>query len=375
MLSYWEKAALLEYDLVVLGGGITGMFCALTYREHYPEAQIAILERGLFSSGASTKNAGFACFGSLSELVDDTKNMNTQDLINLVQLRIEGLSLLKDTLGERNIDFQSFGGYELFFEQVPQTLEKMDEINKLLHPLFGKTVFNFNKEKVDSFGFNKNHVHHLIENSFEGQIHTGKMMRTLRAKVNCSNIDYFSCVEAKAFDLNKNKTAISLKLKDQAIELKTVKLAICTNAFTDQFFPEIKLKSGRGIIIMTKPIANLKVKGTFHYKDGYYYFRNIGNQILLGGGRELDFENENTVEFGLNQKIKQKLINDLRDFILPDHNYEIETEWSGIMAFGKNKIPLIEKKGDCVALGVRMGGMGIAIGSKIGQATARLLFD
>ena len=103
MLSYWEQSALLEYDLVVLGGGVTGMFCALTYRQHYPQAKIAVLERGLFSSGASTKNAGFACFGSLSELVDDTKNMNTQDLINLVQLRIEGLSLLKDTLGERNI--------------------------------------------------------------------------------------------------------------------------------------------------------------------------------------------------------------------------------------------------------------------------------
>ena len=375
MLSYWEQSALLEYDLVVLGGGVTGMFCALTYRQHYPQAKIAVLERGLFSSGASTKNAGFACFGSLSELVDDTKNMNTQDLINLVQLRIEGLSLLKDTLGERNIDFQSFGGYELFFEQVPHALEKMDEINKLLHPLFGKTVFNSNKLKIDSFGFNKNQVYHLIENSFEGQIHTGKMMRILRAKVNYSNIDYFSCVEVKAFDLNKNKTAISLKLKGQVIELKTVKLAICTNAFTDQFFPEIQIKPGRGIIIMTKPIDNLKVKGTFHYKQGYYYFRNIRNKILLGGGRELDFEKESTVEFGTNQKIKQKLINDLRDFILPDHNYEIETEWSGIMAFGKNKIPLIEKKGDCVALGVRLGGMGIAIGSKIGQATARLLID
>ena len=49
MLSYWEQSAMLDYDLVVLGGGITGMFCALSYRERYPKARIAILERGLFS--------------------------------------------------------------------------------------------------------------------------------------------------------------------------------------------------------------------------------------------------------------------------------------------------------------------------------------
>lgn len=375
MLSYWEQSAMLDYDLVVLGGGITGMFCALTYREQYPKARIAILERGLFSSGASTKNAGFACFGSLSELVDDAQNMKSKELLDLVQLRREGLLLLKDTLGENNIDFQPNGGYELFFKQAPEALDKLDEINTLLHPLFGESVFQSSKAKIESFGLSKKHVHHLIENSFEGQIHTGKMMRALRTKVNINSIDYFSGIEVTAFDFNKNKTELSLKLKDQTIELKTQKLAVCTNAFTQQFFPEIELKPGRGMVVLTKPIPGLKVKGAFHYKQGYYYFRNIENRILFGGGRELDFEGEATTTFGSNPRIKQQLINDLNEFIVPKHLCTIEMEWSGIMAFGKNKLPLLEKKGDHIALGVRLGGMGIAIGSKIGQATARLLFN
>ena len=96
---------------------------------------------------------------------------------------------------------------------------------------------------------------------------------------------------------------------------------------------------------------------------------------MLGGGRELDLQQETTTEFGLNQRIKQQLIDDLDHFICPEKSYEIETEWSGIMAFGKKKLPLIEKKGDHIALGVRLGGMGVAIGSKIGEATAKLLFD
>ena len=375
MLSYWEKSALLDYDLVVLGGGITGMFCAQTYRDRYPKARIAILERGLFSSGASTKNAGFACFGSLSELVDDTQHMETQALLDLVQLRLEGLQLLKDSLGNQNIDFQPYGGYELFFEKSPKALDRIDEINDLLNPIFNKEVFTPNKAKIESFGFHPKKVKHLIENPFEGQIHTGKMMRALRSKINSSTIDYFSQTELTAFELDKNKMELELNLKNQTISLKTKKLAVCTNAFTKQFFPEIQLKPGRGMVLLTKPIQDLKVKGAFHYKEGYYYFRNIDNRILLGGGRELDFETETTAEFGSNPTIKQNLISHLNDFILPDHKYTLEMEWSGIMAFGKNKIPLIKKEGDHIALGVRLGGMGIAIGSKIGQTTARLLFD
>lgn len=375
MLSYWEQSAMLDYDFIVLGGGITGMFCALTYRKEYPKAKIGILERGLFSSGASTKNAGFTCFGSLSELVDDTRHMSTQELIGLVQLRLEGLSLLKQTLGEKNIDFQTYGGYELFFDKAPKSLERIDEINRLLYPLFDANVYQSSNAKIESYGLSKTHIHHLIENPFEGQIHTGKMMRTLRAKINLKDIDFFSQVEVTAFDLNKNKSALSLKLKDQQIVLQTRKLALCTNAFTKRFFPKIELNPGRGMLILTKPLTNLKLKGAFHYKEGYYYFRNIENRILLGGGRELDLQQETTTEFGLNQRIKQQLIDDLDHFICPEKSYEIESEWSGIMAFGKKKLPLIEKKGDHIALGVRLGGMGVAIGSKIGEATAKLLFD
>ncbi|MGB0600851.1 MAG: NAD(P)/FAD-dependent oxidoreductase [Flavobacteriaceae bacterium] len=375
MLSYWEQSAMLDYDLVVLGGGITGMFCALSYRERYPKARIAILERGLFSSGASTKNAGFACFGSLSELIDDTQHMEAQALLDLVQLRMEGLTLLKKTLGESEIGFQSLGGYELFFEENPEAIKKIEEINTLLYPLFGQAVFQLNNSKIESFGFSKKQVHHLIENPFEGQLNSGKMMRALRLKVNSCEIDYMTLTEVNGFDLSKSKPKIAVQLKDQNIEINTHKLAVCTNAFSKQFFPKLRLNPGRGLVVLTHPIEGLKVKGAFHYKEGYYYFRNIDNRILFGGGRELDFKGETTTEFGSNSKIKQQLMEDLSNIILPDQPFSIDMEWSGIMAFGKNKTPLVEKIDSNIALGVRLGGMGIAIGSKIGEATAKLLFD
>ena len=100
MISYWEKSSLLNYDLIVIGGGITGMFCAISYRKIYPKAKIAILERGLFSSGSCTIYAGFACFGSLSELQVDSTKLTEKELLTLLRLRLEGLQFLRETLGD-----------------------------------------------------------------------------------------------------------------------------------------------------------------------------------------------------------------------------------------------------------------------------------
>jgi hypothetical protein len=35
--------------------------------------------------GASTKNAGFACFGSISEIIDDLKSHSEEEVFNWLQ--------------------------------------------------------------------------------------------------------------------------------------------------------------------------------------------------------------------------------------------------------------------------------------------------
>ncbi|MEI7508538.1 MAG: FAD-dependent oxidoreductase, partial [Flavobacterium sp.] len=70
-LSYWEiKNWFSQVDFTIVGSGIVGLHCALNIRERFPASKILILEKGILPQGASTKNAGFACFGSLSEIMD-----------------------------------------------------------------------------------------------------------------------------------------------------------------------------------------------------------------------------------------------------------------------------------------------------------------
>jgi hypothetical protein len=72
--------------------------------------------------------------------------------------------------------------------------------------------------------------------------------------------------------------------------------------------------------------------------------------------------------------IQQKLDFYLDNLILPkETSYEIEQRWAGIMAFGNEKIPLLQYLGNGLAIGVRMNGMGIAIGSEIGEKLSDIL--
>lgn len=154
-------------------------------------------------------------------------------------------------------------------------------------------------------------------------------------------------------------------------EISTSNLIICTNGFANRIIGD-RVKPARAQVLVTKPIPDLKIRGTFHLDRGYYYFRNIGDRILLGGGRNLDFEGETTEAISTTNLIQDKLNELLQKTILPNQDFEIDYSWAGIMGVGSEKGPIIEKMNNRVAIGVRMGGMGVAIGSDVGKKLANL---
>jgi glycine/D-amino acid oxidase-like deaminating enzyme len=131
----------------------------------------------------------------------------------------------------------------------------------------------------------------------------------------------------------------------------------------------------RNQVLITKPIPGLQVEGCFHYDRGYYYFRNIDGRLLLGGGRNLAQIEEQTDEFGPNELIRSSLVQLLRRVICPGKDVEVDAWWTGILGTGTVKYPIVEKVSANVAVAVRLSGMGVAIGTLIGQEGAELAMD
>ncbi len=364
--SYWElKNWFSNVDFTIIGSGIVGLNTAIYLQEKYPKSKILVLEKGLLPNGASTKNAGFACFGSISEIIDDLKTHSEEEVYNLVQKRWKGLQLLRENLGDTNIGFRQYGGYELFSNKdslFEKCVENQIKINQLLKPIFKQNVFSTCENK---YGF-ENVKNNYFFNQYEGQIDTGKMMSELIKCAHLEGIKVLNNVEVTNISDNGE-----IELNND-FSFKTNKVLIATNGFANQFLNE-DLQPARAQVLVTKPIKNLQIKGIFHLEKGYYYFRNIDNRILFGGGRNLDFKTEETNEFGLTTLVQNKLEELLKTTILPNQNFEIEHRWSGIMGVGNQKKAIVKQVSDNIYCGVRLGGMGVAIGSLIGKELAEIV--
>ncbi|RXM46125.1 FAD-binding oxidoreductase [Flavobacterium sp. YO64] len=368
-LSYWElKNWFTNIDYTIVGSGIVGLHAALRLRERFPASKILVIERGMLPQGASTKNAGFACFGSLSEIMDDLKTNSEGEVVGLIEKRWKGLQLLRKRLGDSAIDFKPHGGYELFLKEdeagFNECILKMPFINEILKPLFKADVFS---KETDRFGF-ENTQDYLVFNPFEAQIDTGNMMQELlKQAVSAGILILNQQTVTSYFDAGNY---VELVLND--FSFRSSKVLFATNGFAGSL-TKGEVKPARAQVLITEPIKNLDIKGTFHLDRGYYYFRNIDDRILLGGGRNLDFEGETTTEFGQTKIIQNKLEELLKNVILPNQDFKIAHRWSGIMGVGNSKSSVVAQLSENVFCGVRLGGMGVAIGSLIGTELADLI--
>lgn len=367
-LSYWEHQRFFnQIDICIVGSGIVGLCTALELKQKAPNLNILILERSFLPYGASTRNAGFACFGSVTELEDDLSKISENEVINLVERRFKGLQKLKKIIPEKALGLESFGGYELFKEkeEFERAAAKIEHFNRLLKPIIGPDVYKIANDKIEHFGFKG--LQGLIYNQYEAQVDTGLFLANLLEKVRNAGIQILNGIEVEEIKENE------IKIKD-SFSFEAKKIIIATNGFAAQFLPDLDVHPARAQVLVTKPIPGLQLKGTFHYERGYYYFRNIGNeQVLFGGGRNLDFAAEKTVEMNQTELIQNKLEELLREMIIPQHKFEVERRWSGIMGVGENRVPIIKEVQKNIYCAVRMGGMGVALGSLVGEETANLV--
>lgn len=369
-LSFWERNWLTDdLDFTIVGAGIVGLSAAFHLRKKHPKAKILILDKGILPFSASSKNAGFACFGSPSEILDDLLHIPQAEVWQTVEMRWNGLRALKNWLGETEIDLHEWGSWDLMDSKTHSDAvrDKLSTLNQEMEHITGhKNVFSEDNEAIKRFGFSK--LETCFYNRLEGQLDSSLLMQRALKSVADSQINILRGVELKSYQTNTNHVILNTPFG----ELKTKHLVLCTNGFTHLIEKKIDLKPARAQVLITEPIPNLKIKGTFHIDAGYFYFRNIRDRILIGGGRNVNFASEETTVHATTDDIQASILGKLQRIVLPQTAHKIAYSWAGIMGVGSKKSPIIERIDSRVSMGVRMGGMGVAIGTLVGQALANL---
>ncbi len=257
-----------------------------------------------------------------------------------------------------DIDYDACGGAEVFADDSTYhtCVNALQTMNEQLAFITGhEKVFQLKDHSLNEMGLTS--FQHLIANKMEGGLHSGKLMQKLMQKVQGLGVQIIFNTPVASYDELGNQ--VSIKTNHAEIFVAD-QLLICTNGFTKTLLPEMDVQPNRGQVLVTAPIANLKLNGTFHFDEGFYYFRNYQNRVLLGGARNADFANEVTEEIDISSIIQQKL-EDFLQRIIPHTKVEIDYRWSGIMGMGETKMPIVQAIGDRVFACVRMSGMGVAL--------------
>ena len=404
-ISVWEQSTYFApKDLVIVGCGFVGLWTAYEAIQKNSKLNITILERGVIPSGASTRNAGFSCFGSVSELMYDVQLMGEAAMLETVKMRYDGLQRIQKVFKSKEIDYNQWGGYELFegkkiikdtkvkgrktnkgssnetseLYDISKLESDIAYLNKILAPALktpkknGKylPIYTNAIKDIQKLGFQG--IEALAFNQMEGQLNSAKLVLALQKAVQSKGVQIFFSTEVKKFKSHKKGVTITTNL-DAPLEAK--QFLICTNGFAKQLMPSLDVVPARGQVFVTEPIKNLKFKGCFHFDEGYYYFRNLGNRLLLGGARNADFKNEKTYSLDTSDTIQKVLEQFMMERILPKGSKKpkIELRWSGTMGMGKIKKPIIEQLQPNVYCAVRMSGMGVAIAPIVAQKALKLM--
>ncbi len=382
--SYWETTTFFRSpDVLIIGAGLTGLQAALEIKRFDAAKDVLVLERAPIPRGASTRNAGFACFGGPTELLADLQAYDEAAVVQTVRERYAGIRALEERFAHREIDWCKNGGYEVVDDpgKAAVVRRQLPHLNALLQPVTGlaQTWREVGRTDISAQQWwpSAKPPALLLYNPLEAQLHPGKLVNVLLEDARSAGVRFlFGCEVEK---LTENEDGTVAVAGAGWGSLTAGRVLVTVNAFARQLLPAdfaAQIRPVRNQVLLSRPLPDLALRGCFHYHEGYVYFRNVGqDRLLIGGARHVAGATSETDAFGPNGVPEAFLLEKLREWF-PERGWttaDFPTRWSGIIAQGDGKTPILRFASGNVLVAGRLAGMGVALSADLGQRAARTL--
>ena len=113
-----------ECELLIVGGGFTGLWAAMQAKERKPDADIILIEQTFIGDGASGRNGGFLS-STLAHTQTNTEARFADEAERLTELGIENMREFLETLERYDIDARYEKTGEMHVALSPESAKRM----------------------------------------------------------------------------------------------------------------------------------------------------------------------------------------------------------------------------------------------------------
>jgi gamma-glutamylputrescine oxidase len=341
-VSYWQdlnKNKIREYDITVIGAGISGVSSAYWLKKEDPHLKIAIIDKGHVGVGASGRNAGFITCGSVEHFNRLVQSHGKSQAHKIWKFSEDNLDLLKNEIFQ---DDQTLKEGALFEQNGSFSLASTDnEYNELKNSASLMKEFQIDVEVLNEADIKKRikaeHFVGGIKYLNDASVHPMKLLNLMLDKI--QDVDVFE--HSEVFDIGESSQGPIVKTRSGIF--KTTSLILATNAYSyllDNSFKD-KIIPTRGQILATAPVPHF-MESPCYANFVLDYFRQLPTgELIIGGFRQLQKDSEIGTSDETSPIIQNALEGFFRKYLPEFSNSPITHRWSGIMGFSSDGLPMI----------------------------------
>ena len=337
-------AAAESAETVVVGAGLIGAYLALRLRADL------VLDARHVAGGASGRNGGLLLTGVAHSYKAACERYGKSTTRDLWSLTIRNREAMIDWATRLGTPVRRCGS--AIVACSPAEAAELEESAALMNA-DGFTVAWHPDDPLDR-GFLGG-----ITNPGDGAIQPGLLTAAL---IQASGASLREASEVYGLE----STADGVLVRVRGGDVLAQRVVLATNAWTPLLVPEFsdQIVPGRGQILATAPLA--PVLGPAAYCDyGFVYFQQTPEgRLVLGGYRNLAFEDERTYADQVTPPIQHALEAFLVRHFPEAGAVPIERRWSGTMAFTPDGLPLVGRlrRDERIAFAVGFNGHGLGLG-------------
>ncbi len=338
--SYWldrtKKIGKKNYDVIVVGAGISGLSTVYWLNQEDPNLKIALVEKQRVGFGASGRNAGFITCGSVEHFNRMISKHGKQEAIEIWKFAETNLQLLKEHIIQdqgNQIEFRERGCYSLASQDSEFT--ELKKVAQIMNEL-GIATETYESERLQKCVGANNFVGG-IKYLADAETNPIALLNLLQKKIKC---DLYEQTEAYHYEATPDGTRV---LKTDAGDFEASMIVFSLNGYSPamhNYFSD-KIYPTRAQILMMEPVAAF-MDGPCYANFYLDYFRQMPDgSLLIGGFRQLAKE----TEVGYSDHTTELIQNALHGFVtthLPQYkDKKVSHRWGGIMGFSRDGQPLI----------------------------------